>query len=120
MDNFVFAGLTVNVFEFFDKVGVMRSREITGNTVANGINGILVDKFVVDDFLLGLWKKFDLVGSESDVCVAKCVVARIVFLETVDEGGYEIFEKFASDTSEIFKGSVYPFVGGSFDLAIST
>jgi hypothetical protein len=53
MDNFFFAGLTVNVFEFFDKVGVgvgvMRSREITGYTVANGI---LVDKLVVDDYLL--------------------------------------------------------------------
>jgi hypothetical protein len=66
---------------------------------------------------LGLWKKFDLGGSESDVCVAKFVLARIVFLETVDEGGYEIVEKFASDTAKNFEGSldiilaVYSFVG---------
>jgi hypothetical protein len=51
MDNFFFAGLTVNVFEFFDKVGVgvgvMRSRACKSYA-----NGILVDKLVVDDFLL--------------------------------------------------------------------
>jgi hypothetical protein len=95
----------------------LRSLEITGNTVANGINGILVDKLVVDDFLLGIWKKFDLVGNETDECVAKFVDARMVFLEIVDEGGYEIVQKFSGDTTENFNGSldcilsVYPFVG---------